>query len=107
MSRTSKNTLRVAKRFSNLLLFEASGGSMGSKPDGTRKTENITFAEKKAFLSELLKLADLEIKHKPEDDDESPFAAMKKGVKHGGKAAFDGGNKESGGEDTSDDPSEF
>jgi hypothetical protein len=103
MSRTRNSTLKTAKKYSNLLLYEATGGILGVAPIGAKKTRNMTFAEKKGLLTELLKLAELEKKHKEDEVDESPFAQMKRGVKHGSTPVIDGRSEGNGGEDTADE----
>jgi hypothetical protein len=102
MSRTKNTTLKTAKKYSNLLLWQATGGIMGTKPDGAGKTDNITFSEKKALLTELLKLAELEKKHKEDEVDMSPFMSMKRGIRDGGVEDSDRGSEGSGGEDSPD-----
>lgn len=76
---------------------------MGTKPEGGKKVEGITFAEKKALLTELLKLVELENKHKIDEPDESPFALMKQGVKNGRKQVDNSGDSGDSGENIADE----
>lgn len=76
---------------------------MGIKPVGGKKVQGITFAEKKALLTELLKLSELEHKHKLDEPEQSPFAMMKMGVKNGRIESDNTGSPGDSGESIADE----
>ena len=64
--RVSDKSLRNAEKLSELLLYEASGGNLGTKPAETGVSQTTTFGEKRAFLDSLVKIAALKSKEAPE-----------------------------------------
>lgn len=76
--RSRKDSLTSARKYAEILLYEASGGSMGKAPDSLKTTE-MTFGEKRGLLDSLIKIATLEHKVTPESD-ESGFDIIKKGL---------------------------
>lgn len=65
--------LHNAQKYTEYLLYEATGGSIGkqlkSKESGEVIENNLTFPEKRALLESMLKLAALENKLAPEEED--------------------------------------
>lgn len=59
-------SITKAKKFADLLLYEASGGTIGTKPEGN--AEAMTFGERRGLLDSLIKIASLEQK----DADDGP-----------------------------------
>lgn len=78
-----KSSLDTARRYSELLLYQASGGSMGKAPAKmSTGEESMTFGEKKGLLDSLIKIALLENKiEEPEDD--SGFANIRRKLNAG------------------------
>jgi len=76
--RNTKDALKKAKFYSDILLFEATGGSMG-KPlaEDAKPPEGMTFAEKRGLLDSLIRIAGLDHKVNPEDE-ESVFDTIKR-----------------------------
>ena len=63
MSRQRKSqALSDAKKFYKLLLYEATGGNLGTKPEKEIKNQVADFGEKKGLLAEIIKLATIEQK---------------------------------------------
>lgn len=76
--RNTKDTLKKAKLYSDILLFEATGGTMGTPLESGSKTpEGITFAEKRGLLDSLYRIAGLDHKVNPEEE-ESVFDTIRK-----------------------------
>lgn len=69
-----------AKKYYKLLLYEASGGALGSKPEGEGKKSDATFAEKRGLLDSLIKIAQLEAKGNEGFEDESGFEKIRKDI---------------------------
>lgn len=91
MRKKKSQTLTDAKKFYKLLLFEASGGNLGTKPELTVKNEGMTFAEKRGFLDSLIKISELERKAAESDEGESFFDKLK-GKSNAGGTDWSGGN---------------
>lgn len=76
--RNTKDALKKAKLYSDILLFEATGGTMGSALiEDAKPREGMTFAEKRGLLDSLIKIASLDHKVNPEEE-ESVFDTMKR-----------------------------
>lgn len=69
-------SLSKAKRFADLLLYEASGGTIGLKPE--KLTDTMTFGEKRGLLDSLIKIASLEQKDGDGEPSESGLEMIKK-----------------------------
>lgn len=81
--RNTKDALKKAKWYSDILLFEATGGSMGTPPiDDAKSGKGMTFAEKRGLLDSLIKIAGLDHKVNP-DDEESVFDTIRKNTNDG------------------------
>jgi len=72
-----KNLIKEAERYSQFLLFEATGGAMGRAPLRSKSKDaekddgfKIDFQTKRALLDSMIKLASVRSKVDPEDDDE-------------------------------------
>jgi hypothetical protein len=76
-----RNLIREAERYSQFLLFEATGGAMGREPVRGKSAKEgefpIDFQTKRALLDSLIKLASVKAKVSPEDEDEDGIAAYK------------------------------
>lgn len=85
--RNTKDALKKAKWYSDILLFEATGGTMG-KPlhDDAKPREGMTFAEKRGLLDSLIKIAGLDFKVNPEEE-ESVFDTIKRNKEDASKAS--------------------
>lgn len=97
--RNTKDALKKAKQYSDILLYEATGGTMG-KPlsiDAAPR-EGMTFAEKRGLLDSLVKIAILDHKVNPEEE-ESVFDTIKRNRDNGDET----GGRESGRAADSDD----
>lgn len=72
MARNRKSqAMADAKKFYKLLLYEASGGNLGTKPETEIKNNTADFGEKKGLLAEIIKLATLEQKAIEDSPEES------------------------------------
>lgn len=106
--KNSKSVINIQK-YSELLLYEASGGRLGTPPkelppDTVKKPESMTFGEKRSFLDSLVKIAELERKSATEEEEESFFDKMQKKAKpYAGTKSSDGRNS---GADTADSADE-
>ncbi len=84
--------LTKAKKFADLLLYEISGGNLGTKPEIAIKNGVATFGEKRGFLDSLIKLADMKRKDSVDDEGDSAFDIIRKNtqkkdkVNDGGKS---------------------
>lgn len=98
--RNSKDALKKAKQYSDILLFEATGGTMGAPlAEDAKAREGMTFAEKRGLLDSLVKIAILDHKVNPEED-ESVFDTIKRNTGNGNKA---GGSEIDSGESAGND----
>lgn len=76
--RTTKDSLKLAKQYRDILLYDITGGSMGVPlEEGCSFKEGMTVAEKKGILDSLLKTADLDSKVNPKEE-ESEFDTIKR-----------------------------
>lgn len=83
--RNTKDALKKSKLYSDILLFEATGGTMGTPlADGAKVSSEMTFAEKRGLLDSMIKIAGLDHKVNPEDDD-SVFDTIRKSRINGSK----------------------
>lgn len=99
MSRQRKSqALNDAKKFYKLLLYEATGGNLGTKPEVEIKNNTADFGEKKGLLSEIIKLATLEQKS-IEDQPEVSGLDMIRNQLNGNRT--DRGRRDNGGADES------
>lgn len=75
-----RNTLSLskAKRYSDLLLYEATGGTIGTAPSG--KSETMTFGEKRGLLDSLIKIASLEQRDVDDNPEESGMDLIRKQI---------------------------
>lgn len=101
-----RNSLSTAKQYSKLLLYQATGGKMGNKPEKDDGT--MTFAEKRGLLDSLVKIALLEQKDADDGPEESGMDLIRKQMakdkeNDSGKSR---GTRDFGGtaEDSSDEP---
>ena len=94
----------MALEYRDLLLYQISGGNMGKKPEIDIPDDIATFSEKKALLSEMIKLADIEQKNHEDEEPESGLDLIKKGLRDADRENSRGGNPwgtaESGSDDT-------
>lgn len=91
--RNTKDALKKAKQYSDILLYEATGGTMGAPLDAEAlPREGMTFAEKRGLLDSLVKIAILDHKVNPEEE-ESVFDTIKRNRDNGNET----GGRESGG----------
>jgi hypothetical protein len=93
-----------AKKYYKLLLWEATGGSLGSEPEAAPngKKSDATFAEKRGLLDSLIKIAQLEAKGNEGFEDESGFEKIRKDIyasRENGRAGNLGGTESEGGSD--------
>lgn len=65
-----------AKKFADLLLYEASGGTIGTKSVGN--AEAMTFGERRGLLDSLIKIASLEQKDAEDGPEVSGLELIKK-----------------------------
>lgn len=79
--RRSKDTLVLARKYSELLLYESTGGTMGKPPSEVPNGNTLTFGEKRGLLDSLIKIATLEQRFQPETE-ESGFDLIRKGFGH-------------------------
>jgi hypothetical protein len=108
--------LNDAKKYYKLLLYEASGGTLGSAPEGVMKGTNATFSEKRGLLDSIIKVAQLEDKANEGDDQPSGLDMIRKqlngnrtdrGRRDNGGTGSEGGSDEPDAEsDTVDSPDE-
>jgi len=119
--RKKSDELIKATKFSDLLLYEITGGNMGTKPVTPIKNSVATFGEKRGFLDSLIKLADMKRKDSVDDEGDSAFDIIRKNtqkkdkVNDGGKSwgtrdtgtSATAGPAESGADDPEPEPGEF
>lgn len=105
MSKQRKSQALIdAKKFYKLLLYEASGGNLGTKPEKEVKNQTADFAEKKGLLAEIIKLAVLEQKA-IEDQPEVSGLDMIRSQLNGNRADRSTGNFGGTSESSSDESS--
>lgn len=80
-----------AIKYADLLLYQFSGGNLGTKPEIVIKNEVATAGEKRGLLDSLIKLADMKRKDSADDESESAFDIIKKNTQKKDKA--NGGGK--------------
>jgi hypothetical protein len=80
-----------ATKFADLLLYQFSGGNLGTKPEIAIKNEVATAGEKRGLLDSLIKLADMKRKDSVDDEGESAFDIIRKNTQKKDKS--DGGGK--------------
>lgn len=92
MARKKNSALEKAKKYSDFLLYTATGGTMG-KPFVRKENipDEMDFADKRSLLESLLKIAQLEAKDKSEDDGEGEFDRIRREM-NASAAAHDEGN---------------
>jgi hypothetical protein len=111
MARSRRDTLGKARLYSDLLLYQATGGAIGKAPKGDiKEPEGITFGEKRGLLDSLIKIATME--SKVEEPPESPFELMRRNTNgskttnnernYGGESSGEDGNDESADSDDSE-----
>lgn len=76
--RREPESLINAKKYSEFLLWEATGGALGTEPALVNTNENITFAEKRGLLDSILKIATIDRKEQDDDPGESLFDTMRR-----------------------------
>jgi hypothetical protein len=105
MARKRNASLEKVKKYSDFLLYEATGGTMGKPLERKADIPNdIEFSDKRSLLESLLKIAQLEAKDKEENDTgEGEFDRIRNEInassanKHkGNDAGASGGTPESG-----------
>lgn len=108
MARQKKSqAMADAKKFYKLLLYEATGGNLGTKPEVEIKNNTADFSEKKGLLSEIIKLATLEQKSIEDEEPVSGLDLLRKELANGSREST--GRRDFGGTDESasdDDASE-
>lgn len=93
MARQPKSpALQDAKKFYKLLLYEASGGNLGTKPEHEIVNQTADFGEKKALLAEIIKLAMLEQKSLEDQPEVSGLDLIRRGLANGNRASGSRGN---------------
>lgn len=88
MSKRRPIALDKAKRYSDFLLYQATGGTMGAAPVAMlegKDAEGLTFGEKRSLLDSLIKIATLESKQEDEGV-ESGFDMIKRGLNANAKS---------------------
>jgi hypothetical protein len=80
---SSSDSLKLAKQYRDLLLYTVTGGNMGTKPEIAIGNLDITFSEKKALLSEMIKIAEIERRNAETEEDVSGFDLIKKDLASG------------------------
>lgn len=99
MAKRRKKGPSIVKQFSDLLLYEITGGNMGTAPKTEIKSEVATFGEKRAFLDTLIKIAVLE-KKDDDDDQEGGFETILKQSRKNGRAKSGSGRNPWGAKDS-------
>lgn len=109
MSRQKKSqALADAKKFYKLLLYEATGGNLGTKPEVEIKNQMADFGEKKGLLAEIIKLAQIEqksIEDQPEVSGLDMIRNQLNGSRTGAGRGNIGGTSEDSTDDATDDSS--
>lgn len=76
--RPKKKALNTAEAFANYLLYTATGGNLGEKPEKEFKNEGATFGELRGLLDSLIKIASLERESEADEEAPSGFDAIKR-----------------------------
>lgn len=106
MARQRKSqAMTDAKKFYRLLLWEASGGNLGTKPEIEVKNQTADFGEKKGLLSEIIKLATLEQKAIEDEPEVSGLDMIRKQL-NGDRTDRSGRDIERATESSADDGTE-
>lgn len=106
MSQRRKSTLAKARKYSDFLLYQATGGSMGKEFVAKEGFEDKTdFGDKRGLLDSLIKIAQLESKDKADEEPESQFDRIQRGV-NGSKIAGNTDGTDAAGADTDDSDSD-
>lgn len=106
MSKRRHTTLTTARKYSDFLLYQATGGSMGKeflKKEGFEDTTD--FGDKRGLLDSLIKIAQLESKNKEGDEPESAFAQIQRNL-NGSKIADNAGENGTESDATDDSDAE-
>lgn len=92
MARKRSATLDKARKYSDFLLYTATGGTMG-KPFVRKESipDDMDFADKRSLLDSLIKIAILESKEKGADEGEGEFDRIRREM-NASSAAHDEGN---------------
>lgn len=99
MKKRKSQVLTDAKKFYKILLYNASGGNLGTEPEKKVTDNSITFAEKRGFLDSLIKIAQLEAKSNEGFEEESGFDKIRKDIyasRESERPGDTGGDTESG-----------
>lgn len=87
----TKNYLDKAKELADVILYQQTGGVMGTAPGDAVKNNPGSFVEMKGLLDMMLRIHALELKGPdPDEETESAFDIIKKEAKNGGKKAKSG-----------------
>lgn len=105
MAKRPKNkTLTDAQKYYQLLLYEASGGLLGTEPTKELKQTNTTFAEKRGLLDTIVKIAQFEDKSNEDEEQPSGLDILRKGLANERReSASRRDSRGTGSEDTSDE----
>lgn len=77
--RRDPESLLDAKKYYRFLLWEATGGTLGTSPEAKNSiNENITFAEKRGLLDSIIKIAAGDKKDQEDEGEDGFFDVMKK-----------------------------
>lgn len=78
--RPKKKALMTAEKFANYLLYQATGGNLGEKPEREYSNSNATFGELRGLLDSLIKIATLERENEENEETPSGFDAIKREI---------------------------
>ena len=99
MARKSSRALKDAQQFYRLLLYQASGGTIGKAPEKKMPNDSITFGEKRALLDSIVKISEIERKSESDKEPVSGLDLIRKNLDASGKNGSRGDNGRSA-EDT-------
>lgn len=91
MAKKKSKELINATKLADLLLYEITGGNLGTKPEKEIKNNVATFGEKRGFLDSMIKLADMKRKDSEGDEEDSAFDIIRKNTQK--KEKPNGGGK--------------
>lgn len=74
--KSKHDSLVKAKKYADILLYQATNGTMGKKLENEPSEQTMTFAEKKGLLDTLIKIAAIDQKIE-EPEQNVGFAALK------------------------------
>lgn len=96
-------TLSDAKKYYKQLLYEASGGNLGSRPEAEIKNTSMTFAEKRGLLDSIIKIAQMEAKSAGDEEEPSGLELIKRNLDadRTDRGSRDHGRAESGADESS------